>query len=135
MLKFLSEGQCLRGTGLDTQAAEGAHSEMINVLIYNSLFLSFLVYYGSRDDLNGTVGTVDLTDTAACAFMLVVFIMRHYNLTFEHVKHLQLLAVVRILLGPGSSGLEEIFACDTHSLQKGDKPVNNALYISDKTFH
>src|SRR5665648_408997 len=98
MLELLSEGQRLRGAGLDTQTAESAHPEMINMLVYYSLFLSLFINDRGRNDLYGSVGTVDLANSATGAFMLILFIVGHDHLTLEPVEHLKLTAIVGILL-------------------------------------
>ena len=56
---------------------------------------------------------------------LLNIIVKHYDLTLETFKHLQVFPVFRILLCYDLPGAEEVPACDRHPDEQGFHPVEN----------
>ena len=88
---------------------------MVNVLIDDADLFAIRSIDPVGNDLDGTIGTVQLTDPATGAAMMVVLIMRHDHFPFEPLGHLQCFSVLRILLRNDLPGAEEIFSGDTHT--------------------
>ena len=80
------------------ELAEHAAAEVVAVFYqYFFLFAGFV-----RDefggDFDGAVRAVHLADAAGDAFVVVVFVVRHYQFTAESVEHFQRGPVFRVLL-------------------------------------
>jgi hypothetical protein len=135
MFEFLSESQCIRGTGLYAKAAETAHRKMIDVLINDPYFFSIRAIDPYGDDLDRTVGTVGLADPTPGAAMLVVIVMRHDHFTLKPVVHLKGFPVLGILLRYNLSGAEKVLAGDGHPYQEGFHAVVDLSKIFKKVVH
>ena len=88
---------------------------MVNVLVDNPLFLAFFVYNGFRNYFYRAIRTVYFANSTSCAFMLVVFVVRHNYLTTETLIHNKGIAVFRILLGDIFPWSEKILCSNFHT--------------------
>ena len=83
--------------------------------------------------MNGTVRAGHLTQPASYTMMFVPFIVRHGKGTTETVKHLQFLAILRILLG--YLGREELAHGSLQSYGQALDTLEEAAEISVVIFH
>jgi hypothetical protein len=135
MFELLPECQRIARAGLDAKAAEGAHGKMIDVPIDDAKLFPFGRFDPFRDNLDRTVGTVGFTDPATGAAMLVVWIVRHDDLSLEPVEHPELPAVLRILLGDDLPGIEKIFPGYGHPNKQGFHAMKDIGKIFEETVH
>ena len=108
---------------------------MVNVFIDDPDLFSFGRINLCRNDFDGAIGTVGLTDPASCAAMLVVRIMRHDDLTFEPVVHFQCFPVLRVLLGNDLPGAEKIFPGNGHPCEQGFHSGKDICEIVKEAVH
>jgi hypothetical protein len=88
---------------------------MVNVFINDADFFPLRCFDPVGNDLNGTVGAVQLANPATGTAMLVIFIMRHDHFPFEPLRHFECFPVFRVLLRNDLPWTEEIFSGDTHT--------------------
>ena len=105
------------------------------MLIDGSLFFAILCCYCLGDYFNCSVGAVNFANTAACAFMLVLFIVRHDHFSLESVEHDKILPVVRIFLGDNLARAEKVAVGDAHTFQQRPYPISNAFKILNYAIH
>ena len=135
MLELLPESQRIAGTGLDAEAAKGAHRKMVDVLVDDPLFFPFGRFDPFRNDLDGSVGAVRLANPATGAAVLVVCVVRHDDLSLEPVEHLKFSSVFRILLGDDLPGAEKIFPGHGHPGKQGLHAMKYVSKIFEETVH
>jgi hypothetical protein len=71
---------------------------MINMLIYNAYGFAFFIGGRIGNDLDGTIGAIQLADAASVTRMEVILIMFQDQFALEPVEHFQFLTIFRILL-------------------------------------
>ena len=81
----------------------------------------FAFFVGNRigNDLDGTVGAIQLADGASVTGMEVILIMFQDQFTLEPVEHFQFLAVVRILLSHDLSRMHKVVPGNHKSFPEG----------------
>lgn len=118
MLKCLSKIERIRRAGFYTQAAEGAHIEVVDMPIDS--FTGFAIHFFRFGNyLNGAIGAIYLADAASGALMLVFFVVRHYNFAFEPVEHTQRCPIFGVLLSNYGTRAHKVAACNPHPTPKG----------------
>ena len=135
MLEVLPEREGIRRTGLHAKTAEGAHREMINMLIDHPYLFSVGPFDTLGDNFDGAVRAVGLADPAPGAAMLVVRVVRHDHLPLKPLEHFQFFPVLRVLLCYDGSGAEKIFSGNGHARQEGFHPVEYIREIFEEAVH
>ena len=99
MFELLVEGDGAVWAGVDAELAEHARTEVVLILGKYFFLLAVLCLDGFACHADGAVGAGHLAQAAGHAMMFVLLVVGHDESAAEAVEHLQLLAVLRILLG------------------------------------
>ena len=105
------------------------------MFIYNPFFLTVLSYYCFEYYLYGAIRAVNLTNTAAGAFMFIIFIVWHYHFTFEPLKHYKIFPVFGIFLGDNFARAEKIPVGDPHPVKQRPDSLYYFSKILNYTIH
>ena len=133
VFELLVEGDGAVRAGVDAELAEHARTEVVLILGKYFFLLAVLCLDGFACYADGAVGAGHLAQAAGHAMMFVLLVVGHDESAAEAVEHLQLLAVLGILLS--HLGREE-FAHG--SLQAGGQALDaleEAAEISVVIFH
>jgi len=134
MFELLPPCQGVGGAGLDAKSAEGAHRQVVDVLV-DDADLFALLFDPFRDHFDGAVRAIVVTDTAPGAAMLVLLVMRHNDLALEPVEHYQFLPVLRILLRYDLPRAEEVSSRDAHPDQQRSDAAEHVGEVFYETAH
>jgi len=126
VLKSLGHHNSIRRARPDAKITESTHPQVIDMLVDNAFLFAFLIHNVFCDDLNGTIRAANLANTTAGTFMLVVFVVCHYNFTPKAFEHHKCIAVFEILLGNVVPGSEKVLRGNFHP---GKQTPDGAKYF------
>lgn len=135
VFELLPESQRTGGAGFHAEAAEGAHFQVIDVLVEDPFHFPFGIGYPVGKHLDGAIRAVHFTDTAAGTMVVVIGIVGHDDLPFVAVGHSQGIPVFRILVGDDFAGRDEILAGDAHASPQGGNGMVDIFEIVQDAVH
>ena len=135
MFELLAPGQCIRRACFDAQSAEGAHPQVVNMLVDDALLFAVGHVDLRLDDLNGTIRARRFTNPASGATVFIVVIVRHDHLSLKPVIHFQGLPVFRVLLGYDRPGAEEVSPGYFHPRKERFNSAEDICKVFEKAVH